>query len=298
MFSILIKSFSDIAKRPFLVFFLYSVSFVLAILVARPFYVTFLNEANTSVALDKLVSGFDFMIFTDFFHQSQKAFSPFLPLILVIAFFYLMLNTFFAGGVIDATDQVQFKMGRFFESSTKYFGRFLLLLVFLLIFLLVLVSLAGMFFFIFASIAEGGSEKDYILWMIPPVLILVYFIGYVVMMGDYARVLMFNSPSLKAYAAFWKSFTYIFKRPTSQALFWLIIVLGIVLSLIYLGIDNLIGMHSGFTIFVMFLVQQLFVIVRVFLKISTQIAAKNYFESDSIELEKNEERIQNTSQEN
>ncbi len=276
MLKILFRSFNQISQKPLLVLFIYAGGFLLAMLV----------EANTSVALDKLVADFDFMIFTDFFHQSQKAFKPFVPLVFVLALVYLLLNTFFAGGILDATEQEKFTMPRFFESSAKHFGRFAMLLVFLFIFLMALVSLAGMFFFIFAAIAEGGSEKGYILWMIPPVLILVYFVGFAVIMGDYGRVMLFKSSSLTPYSAFWKAFSYIFKRPTAIALFWVIIVLGIILSVVYLGMDSLIGMHSGLTIFVMFLAQQVFVFARTFLKISTQIAAKNYFEARPIELEK------------
>lgn len=286
MLKILLKSFHQISQKPLLVFFLYAVGFVLAMLVARPFYVTFLNEANTSVAMDKLIADFDFMIFTDFFHQSQKAFKPFVPLVFMLGLVYLLLNTFFAGGVLDAADQEKISMPRFFEASAKHFRRFALLLVFLFIFLMALVALAGMFFFIFAAIAEGGTEKDYILWMIPPVFILLYFVGFVLVMGDYARVMLFKSPTLTPYSAFWKAFSYIFKRPTAIALFWVIIVLGVILSIVYLGVDSLIGMHSGLTIFAMFLVQQIFVFARTFLKISTQIAAKNYFEERPIELEK------------
>jgi hypothetical protein len=286
MLKILLKSFHQISQKPLLVFFLYAVGFVLAMLVARPFYVTFLNEANTSVALDKLIADFDFMIFIDFFHQSQKAFRPFVPLVFVLGLVYLLLNTFFAGGVLDTTEREKFTIPRFFVASAQHFGRFAMLLVFLFIFLMGLVSLAGMFFFIFAAIAEGGSEKEYILWMIPPVIILVYFVSFVLVLGDYARVMLFKSQSLTAYKAFWKSFSYIFKRPATIALFWVIIVLVIILSLVYLGVDSLIGMHSGFTIFVMFLVQQAFVFARTFLKIATQITAKNYFEAWPVELEK------------
>ncbi|MCF8324981.1 MAG: hypothetical protein K9I84_08485 [Leadbetterella sp.] len=286
MLRILTKSFNQIAQKPLMVFFIYAFGFVLAMLVARPFYVTFLNEANTSVALDKLIADFDFMIFIDFFHQSQKAFQPFLPLVFTLGIVYLLLNTFFAGGILDAPEQEKLKFPRFFEASARQFGRFALLLVFLFIFLMVLVSLAGMFFFIFAAIAEGGSEKDYILWMIPPVFILVYFVSFVVIIGDYGRVMLFKSPTLTPYGAFWKAFSYIFKWPSAIALFWMIIVLGIILFVVYLGIDSLIGMNSTLTIFVMFVVQQVFVFARTFLKISTQVAAKNYFEARPFELEK------------
>lgn len=115
MLRIITKSFNQIAQKPLLVFFMYAVGFVLAMLVARPFYVTFLNEANTSVALDKLIADFDFMIFTDFFHHSQKAFQPFLPLVFTLGIVYLLLNTFFAGGILDATEQEKFKFPRFLK---------------------------------------------------------------------------------------------------------------------------------------------------------------------------------------
>jgi hypothetical protein len=108
----------------------------------------------------------------------------------------------------------------------------------------------------------------------------------VVIIGDYGRVMLFKSPTLTPYGAFWKAFSYIFKWPSAIALFWMIIVLGIILFVVYLGIDSLIGMNSTLTIFVMFVVQQVFVFARTFLKISTQVAAKNYFEARPFELEK------------
>lgn len=266
--------------------FFYVVGFVLAMLVARPFYVTFLNEANGSVALDKLVIDFDFMIFTDFLRQSGNAFRPFVALVMTIGLVYLFLNTFFAGGIFRVSDQEKFNWFDFFEGSVEYFLKFALLLVFLLIFQLVLFCFAGMFFFIFAVIAEGGNERDYIIAMLPPSAILAYFVGFGIVLGDYARVMLYKSKTLKVYDAFWKSFSYVFKRQHTLLLFCLIIMLGLILSLMYLGLEMAIGMHSGTSIFVMFVVQQVFVFVRTFLKISTLIVAKNYFESKPVILEK------------
>ena len=286
MFNVLLKSFISLSKKLPLVLFFYGVGFVLAMLVARPFYVTFLNEANGSVALDKLVSDFDFMVFSDFLRLSGKAFRPFVALVMIVGLVYMFLNTFFAGGILHVIDKGKFHMSEFFEDCTKHFSKFALLLVFLFIFLLVLVSLAGMFFFIFAAIAEGGNEKDYILAMLPPLGILAYFVGFVIVLGDYARVMLYKSETLKVYDAFWKSFAYVFKRQSTLALFWLIIILGLVFSVMYLGIDKVIGMHSGITIFVMFVVQQVFVFARTFLKISTLVVAKNYFETKPVVLEK------------
>jgi hypothetical protein len=286
MVKILIRSIKDLWKKPFLVLFVYAIGFVLAMIVARPFYVTILNEANSSVALDRLIADFDFLIFSDFMNQSAKAFKPFVPLVAFLGFVYLLLSTFFAGGILDSTEQQKFTVSRFLQASAQYFGRFAMLLVYLIIFVAALLALSGMFFFIFASIKENGNERDYFLLMLPPIAILAYFIGFAIVLGDYARVMLFKSESLSALDAFWKSFSYIFKRQGTVLLFWIIIVLGLVLSTIYLGIDGAIGMHSGFTIFVMFLIQQIFVFARTFLKVLTLVSAKNYFESNPVSLEK------------
>jgi hypothetical protein len=286
MFKIITQSFFQLRKKPLLVFYLFGLNFLMALVIARPFYVTILNEANGSVALDDLLASFNFMIFTDFLHQSQKAFRPFLPMIFAMGMAYVGLYTFFSGGILATFKEEKFDFGLFFEASIRHFLRFALLLFYLIVFLLALLAFSGMFFFIFAAIAEGGTEKDYFFAMLPPLVLLGFFVAFVMVVGLYARVMLFSSASLSVYAAFWKSFAYVFKRPVTIAIFAIISGFGVVLWFLYLVVDSQVNTPSSWAIMGMFLVQQLMIFARVFFKTSMLLTAQNFFESKPISLEK------------
>ena len=283
----MIKSaFTAVWSRPKMLFLIYGVGFVLAMLVARPFYVTFLNEADTSVALDALLKDFDFMIFSDFINQSGDAFRPLVSLFFVVGLLYLLLSNFFDGGILKVIDSKDFTFAEFFAGASKQFGKYLMLLVYSLIFLLVLVAFSGMFFFIFASIGEGGSEKTYFFVMLPPVAILTYFFSVVIVQNMYAKVMMSQKDDLGPWEAFGKAFGYIMKRPATFLLFWGVLFVGFLLLLVYLGIDSLTQMSTSITIFMMFLVQQVSVLARTFLKIFNLTLASAFFKANPISLEK------------
>lgn len=283
----MIKSvFSAVWSRPKMLFLIYGVGFVLAMLVARPFYVTFLNEADTSVALDALLKDFDFMIFSDFINQSSNAFKPLFSLMFAIGIVYLFLSNFFDGGILQVIKNKEFTFADFFAGGSKLFGKFLMLLVYSLIFLLVLVAFSGMFFFIFASIGEGGSEKTYFFVMLPPIAILTYFFSVVIVQNMYAKVMMSQKDDLGPWEAFGKAFGYVMKRPVTFLLFWGVLFVGFLLLLVYLGIDSLAQMSTSITIFLMFLVQQVSVLARTFLKIFNLTLARAFFDANPISLEK------------
>jgi hypothetical protein len=272
MFQILKNAFSSLQKKWPLVVLIYAVSFVLAFVVARPFYVTILNEANNSIALEQLLPKFDFMVFSDFMIQSGKAFRPFLPLIMILGIVYMAIQVFFAGGIIGEAkaSTEKFDINRFWANSSKNFFKYALFLIFQLIFLLCLIAFSGMFFFIFASIGEGGNEKDYFFAMLPPILILLFFISFVIVLGDYAQSMIFEDDTLKPWPAFWKSFGYIFKNMKTLVLFYFMILTGGLFSLLYLLLENAFGMTSGLSIFIVFVFQQILSFIRTFLKVLSQ----------------------------
>lgn len=277
MIKIIVTSIKQlIAKYPLTVLY-YLVLLVLGMLVARPVYVTILNEAQKSVALDTLITDFNFMIFSDFLNQSWQAFRPFLSLTSMLILVNYLISNFFHGGILSTSLKSDFKFADFFEGGIKLWPRFLMLWVYSFIFLIVLVSFSGMFFFIFASIAEGGNERTYILYLIPPFLILGLFVSFVVVQNIYSKVLMSQNHQIGPWSAFGKAFTYVFKNPSTLLIYWSLGAISLILVLVYFGIDATVGMRSGITIFVMFLIQQAFVFARSFIKILTIVSAQNYF---------------------
>ena len=275
------KFFSSVGiqliKIPFLLLFIYIVGFTLAFVVARPFYLTLLSETNGSMGLDVLVSKFSFMYFSDFLSVSGKALKPFQSLILLIGAIYIFLNIYFSGGILDSFKNKSFNFSSFFSSCTNYFGRFILLYVYSFWLLIILLGLTYLLFSIFVRFASGGNERTYFFALLPPLAIMLQLIGFVIVQNDYGKVIIGQNPSLKPSEAFWNSMIFIWRNPSTLIAFWIIVFAGLLSAIMYLLLDNSIGMHSGITIFVMFIIQQLFVFFRTFLKVLTLAYANEFF---------------------
>lgn len=285
MVNVLKQSFRGLLNNWKIVLVIYLLSLIVSLLVARPFYVTILTEANGTVALDALIPKFDFMIFSDFINQSIKAFRPFLSFTAIVFVFFGLVYTFLSGGILDIFESGVFDSISFFQNSLKFFGKFLVILIFELILIIIAICFAGIFFFIFASIAEGGTERTYFYAMLPPLILLIYFLSVAFLSAEYARISIFKTDN-KTWSSFLNSIGFVIRKPLTLGLFWLICVIGIVISLFYLGIDSFIGMSSGLTIFIMFLVQQLVIFGRAFLKLLHTGAAFKYYTSINFESSK------------
>lgn len=262
--------------------FLYGMNLALGLAVARPFYSTLVSKANGSMALDALVADFDYMIFTDFMRLHSGAFRPLFLVVLLLGFIYVLLMSLFTGGIFAQLGKSakDFNIIDFLKSGFKTFGKYLLLIVLELLFILCVFFLSGLFYFIFILVAEGGSEREYILWMIPPTAILLLMLSTVVVISDYGRCLIFESPKINAWEGFSKATTFVFKHFKAVGLYWAFIGIGVVVGLIYLLLDNVIGMTSAFTVAVMFVIQQFVVLARVFLKTANYAAVQGFINAN------------------
>ncbi len=128
--------------------------------------------------------------------------------------------------------------------------------------LISLLFFSGMFFFVFASIAEGGSEKSYILWMIPAFLITAIFISFVFLVSDYAKVIQNENRTLSSWESFGDAIRFVLKHPKSFFLIGLIFLSLMILSVLYLTIESSIPMSSFGTILFIFVIQQVFVFLK------------------------------------
>ncbi|AWW00715.1 hypothetical protein DJ013_22005 [Arcticibacterium luteifluviistationis] len=250
------------------------------------FYQILEKEAAHSMLLSELVPDFSFMIFSDFMAASGKAFKPVFKYALLSGFVGSIVYTFFSGGVIDQLANLKqgFSFGRFFKKSAshfpKYFGLLLLIGILLFVFFLV----AGFVYFIFAAIANGSTERGYVLWLIPPSIFLFVLMTYGLTVSFYAKVFIYKEPRIGFVKAFWEAFYYVFRQKTPLVYFWMTIGLGFCILLIYLLLDKYIGMTSALTIALMAVFQQLFVFSKFVLKHWNYALALEYFEKAPVNL--------------
>jgi hypothetical protein len=286
MIEILRTSLDVIQKKWTVHLFMYLVGLLLTIVPTFFFYQILEKETGSSILLNELVPDFSFMVLGDFLNASFKAFKPVFWYGIGMGFLGSIVYTFFAGGIIDqlTNPNEKFTIDRFFKQSAalfpKYFGVLILIGILLFVFFLV----AGLVYFIFVSIADGSTERGYVLWLTPPTIFLSLLMIYGLCVSFYAKVFLYKEPKLGFVKAFWEAFYYVFRERMPLLLFLVTIGVSGVLLLLYLGIDKFIGMQGGLSIGIMFIIQQVFIWSKFVLKHWNYALALQYFEQHKLNL--------------
>lgn len=249
---------------------IYSITLILGLVVALPFYSTLLAEDQDSLAFLNLLNGFDYTIYSDFMHRSRKAILPLISVGRWIGAVYLFLSVFFAGGILLRFSQpsARFDTGLFWQACTHYFGRFLRLFGVTFLFLLVGAGswlVAGSLVAILAN--EAVTERGQF-WIGAVFFSFAALTGTLILcIGDYAKVLMFREDSHQAFKAFGQAGRLVFRNLLrTYGLYWLFILIGSGLFGIYFLIDEAVLMSNWSTILLLFVIQQLLIFGRIGLK--------------------------------
>jgi len=277
MFTIISQAFNRTAQNWKMVLTVFFINLLLGLILARPAYTTLKSESQQSLEFDKLVPDFDFTVLIDFLNKSSTALTPFWTLGIILSLVYLILNVFFAGGILTQFAQRgTFRLMDFFKNSAQYFGKFLLVFLLEVAVILAILIFSIILLGIFIIAADGSTEPMYMAWLTPPFLIIGFLLTVVLNIGNYAKVILFKNITLNAWDGFWKATNYIFQNFKTMRIYWAIILIAVIFLLVYLFLESAIGMTSGFKIFIMFIIQQVFIFGRVFLKMWTLSGAFEY----------------------
>ncbi|AQG78115.1 hypothetical protein [Spirosoma montaniterrae] len=269
--NILLLSFRQTLGSLRLVGLIYGLTLVLALVVALPFYSTLKVEDQDSRAFLTLLDGFDYTIYSDFMHRSERAISPLLRAGRWMSILYVFLSVFLAGGVLFRFSQPtgRFSVGAFLAACSHYAGRFLRLFGVTLLFVL---TGAGVWLVAgsVVSIALSDTLTERGLFWIGGGFFCLFALTatYVLCIGDYAKVLMFREDERNAFRAFGRAGQLVWQNLTrTYGLYWLMILLGTILFGVYFLLDDLITMRNWPTILIMTVVQQVVIVKRIGLKI-------------------------------
>lgn len=254
-----------------MVWLLYGVTLVLGLVAALPFYGTLLAEGQNSPAFMKLLDGFDYTVYSDFMHRSQRAIDPLLRVGRWLGVLYVFMSVLLAGGILTrfAEPAGPFQTGLFWEGCRRYVGRFVGL--FGVTFLFVL---AGAVIWLVAGtlavvVLSDSMEENGLFW-----LGLAFFglflltATWLLCIGDYAKVLIVRENERNPFRAFGRAGRLV-RRNLGQTLglYWLLILAGTALFGSYFLIDGLVLMSGWLTIGLMLLVQQAVILARAVLKV-------------------------------
>ncbi len=277
MFTILRQAFRRTAQNWQIVLLIFLTNAGLGLILAFPAFSTLQNASHNSLIFNDLVRDFDFTAFNDFLNNGAKSLKPLLPMSLVLSGIYVLLNIFFSGGILSQfTVRDTFRISDFLKNSIRYFLPFLAIFLLQLIFIIFAFATSIVLFVLFGVKSDGLTEPKFLLWMLIPSSFTFYYFTYLLNVGDYARVLLHRDNLLNPWKAFWRASKYVFANFKTMKVYWAVLVIIFAFILCYLFLESSIGMKSGFTIWLMFLIQQLFIFGRVFARIWNLSNAYDY----------------------
>jgi hypothetical protein len=252
----------------------------------------FFARALGGSGLAESLRQFDAGLFLEMLVHNQAPVGTVFKVIIMLAFLYFWLSIFLTGGILHvllsanapAEDEPRRQRfaGAFFQGAGRYFGRFFRLEFYSLI----LWAVFFLFQLIFRLVAKpltanGTNEKMlyYIFWArVVLSLVLIFFIRMIL---DYARIIIARADTGRVWRSLREAGRFVFKRLTGTlALYYILLITGLVIFLVYWGIHSGISTGSLATIWLVFFIGQVFIMSRVWLKIACQAAQLIFYGGD------------------
>ncbi len=242
---------------------------VLALLLVIPFYKLFVSVSGSSLLPDELISDFSATAFGEFLREGGLAFGFFLKALLPWLFLFLILGTFFQGGIISwiSNDRGRFSSKTFIGDCLTYFWPFLKTSFYALIIQVIFAILV----YLPVSILIGGDNltDEYIgKTLIIGIAIHLLLLIWATMIAEYTRLFIYRSGKRKVLKSLWKAIKFSLRKIVKLfGMYFLWVVLPVALFIILYLIRMRWAIDTGLMVLLLFLVQQVFIWFRFLLKI-------------------------------
>lgn len=279
-----IKGIVEATIRPKMISLLWLFNFLFASLVYFLFSGTFSQALGKSLAASELLKGHELgkQVMFEFLTTSGGGLQALFRTVLLLTFLFLPVSMFLQGGVLHAL-VYQGKRERFapsfFQGGGKFFGRFFRLTLYSLV-----LGVLFIIFFLVVNLLLGaatkGSDNELLkFYLMLARLVLALFLFYLYkMILDYARIKIAVEDSWFVLDSLFVSLKFVFRKfGKTLFLFYLLGVTGVLIIFIYWGIRSLFAASSAGTMILGFILAQLFILSRAWLRIAFAAAQMKLF---------------------
>ncbi|MFQ5491713.1 MAG: hypothetical protein ACE5GE_13425 [Phycisphaerae bacterium] len=271
-----------VSRRKRLWLGLYALNLLFAAVIIYPFRTLVSRLAKTDLAND-FISGFQFDAFIDFWNRNTYEFHALGYLALGLGGLYLLMHVFLSGGIVATlADDRRLTSRRFFNRCGRFFWRFVRLF---LLFLIVLAAIGAAYKFGLQEWIDDHKNnattgREAILWRALGLGILGLALTLVLIVFDYARIRTVIDGRRSMIRAVWASGLFCLRRMFSTGpLFGLNLLIVGALFAIYLLFENLFSNASNTSMIGLFVVQQVLVLGRIWMKLSFFATQTAYYQS-------------------
>jgi hypothetical protein len=288
-----LNSYGNGVKRallePKMVAVLWLVNFVFASVIYFLFSGYLSDKIGNRLVAANFLEGFDFKTFFELIIHEGQGLHWILTTALILAFMYYWVALFLHGGILSVlksrgiTGDAESRNRRFapvfFQGAGKYFGRFFRLAIYSLLLWVILGVVYYLLDLVLKSLTAGGTNEPAILfrYLARPIIFLVlYFL--IRMLGDYARILIVVEDSGAVFRSLIQAIQFVFRNFfKTLILYYLLLITGVAIFGIYWIVQKMIPTQTLIPILLAFLIGQIFILSRGWLKIALQAAQLRFY---------------------
>jgi len=251
---------------------IYFILLIMAFVSAIPLINTLKDQISMSTEIHKLLADFDFTVYSDITRMFSDNISQLNAQIIWLVLVFFLFNIFFSGGILflRENDNNKITLANFFKGCTKFFYRFSKLSILVMILHFIAIFIVGMIAItvVSGSSETADSESFYFYSVIISLGIYLLFFAFISLFSDSYKVVLVTKNDNKLFRYFPETFSFVIKNIHKLfPLFKLVIFIPVLSLIIYFILDNYICMTGAFSVFAMFIFQQIFIWIRIFAKI-------------------------------
>jgi len=247
-----------------------------------------------SLIAESLQEKFDYNFLFEFLTYHGQSIRTIFSVAVFLIIIYFLISIFLYGGILfslahsQRANDVEKSKVRFapifFQGAGKFFGRFFRLsiysLILWIIFIIFIFLLTGVSWVLTAS---GTNEQMAFYLFLVEIGIGFFLLFLIKMILDYTRIKIVTEDSRYVFRSLLKIIKFVFQRlGKTLGLYYLLIVTGVILFGIYWVLKLIIPSYSLLTIIITFIVYQLFIASRGWLKIAFQAAQLIFYSPERL----------------
>ncbi len=267
-----------------LILWLYLVNLAFAAVLIKPMRSVVEELSKTDLA-DDFVSGFQIDSFAHYWSHYSPALKSLVFSAVGLGGLYLIASIFLGGGIVAALAvERRVSLRRFFTDAGRYFGRFFRLFVLLIV---VFGVLGAGYELLLADTIEDMREaattgRASFLWKALGVAVVVICGSLALMVFDYAKIRLVADRRRSSFVAVAVALAFSVRRCwRTVPLFGLNVLAVVLLFTLYLLVENLFSNATLASMIGLFFVQQVFILSRIWMKLSFYSTQMAYYQSIS-----------------
>ena len=242
---------------------------------------------SRSAAAENFLKNFDMNTFFELLAHNGREIDTLISFATLLLFGYIFVSVFLNGGILFILIHPKKNKGKrrfaplFFQGVGKFFGRFLRLLIYSLLLWLGVIIVNLILHIILTPITKGGTNESLMFYLaIIRVVIAFFFVFLVKMIVDYTRIKIVIEDTRKVFRSLFEALGFVLRKLGSTlAIYYLFVLTSGIIFALYWLVQNAVETHALLSILIAFLIGQLFILSRGWIKVGLQAAQMDYFQS-------------------